>query len=163
MQSAILLSARNSSTRLPGKALSPLAGAPMTQRLIERLQRAKMPDAVILATSGHRDDDVLVNIAFSCGIKVFQGEPEDKLVRYQQVAAYFGLNYIVVVDGDDPLCDPGYIDRLLMDCRLVDADYGRVEQLPLGITAHVVKVAALNQVIEQRQGYSEVWPGYFTQ
>lgn len=163
MNSAILLSARNSSTRLPGKALLPLAGAPMTQRLIERLKQARLPGMVMLATSAHEDDDALVRIAQGCGIHIFRGEPDDKLIRYLQAAKAFALDYIVVVDGDDPLCDPNYIDLLLEHVPLMDVDYARVENLPLGVTAHVVQVAALEWVVEHKQGNSEVWPGYFTQ
>ena len=42
-------------------------------------------------------------------------------------------------------------------------DYGAIQHLPLGITAHVVKVVALEQVVKWKEGYCEVWPGYFTQ
>ena len=46
-----ILQARMSSTRLPGKVLMPLAGAPMIVRQIERVARARRIDKLVVATS----------------------------------------------------------------------------------------------------------------
>ena len=48
-----------SSTRLPGKVMAELAGAPMIARQIERLRRAKRIDRIVLATSADPSDDPL--------------------------------------------------------------------------------------------------------
>ena len=45
-----ILQARMSSTRLPGKVLMPLAGAPMLARQIERVRRARSIGAQEVAT-----------------------------------------------------------------------------------------------------------------
>ena len=54
-----ILQARMSSTRLPGKVMLPLAGAPMIQRQIERVQEAANIDELIVATSDQSSDDPL--------------------------------------------------------------------------------------------------------
>ena len=51
-----ILQARMSSTRLPGKVMLPLAGAPMIQRQIERVQEAANIDELIVATSDQASD-----------------------------------------------------------------------------------------------------------
>ena len=57
MKTVIIVQARLTSTRLPGKVLLPLAGAPMLTRLIERLRRVKLADAIVIATTTNTTDD----------------------------------------------------------------------------------------------------------
>jgi spore coat polysaccharide biosynthesis protein SpsF len=164
VRTAIFLSSRNKATRLPGKVLLPLAGRPMTERLIERLSTATAPDLVVLTTSTHSDDDVLVDLASACGIETFRGSEDDKLDRYLQAARHFGVEIAAIVDGDDPLCDPGYIDRLLATMARAAADYGYVAHLPVGVTANAVRRGALERVCDLKaERDTEVWGGYFMQ
>ena len=44
-----ILQARMSSSRLPGKVLAPLAGAPMILRQIERLRRTRTLERIVVA------------------------------------------------------------------------------------------------------------------
>ena len=142
----------------------PLAGRPLTERLIERLKIARIPDLVVLTTSPHPNDDVLVDLASTCGVETFRGAEDDKLDRYLQAARHFAVDIAAIVDGDDPLCDPGYIDRLLEAMAREGADYGYVAQLPVGVTANAVRRAALERVCDLKAEHdTEVWGGYFTQ
>ncbi len=65
-----ILQARMSSTRLPGKVLAPLAGAPMILRQIERLRRARELQRIVVATSIRADDDPLVEVLAAAGVPV---------------------------------------------------------------------------------------------
>lgn len=161
---AIFLSARNKATRLPGKMLLDLAGASVLERLIERLQLAREAVRIVLTTSSHPDDQVLVRLANTMGIKTFCGSEDDKLDRYLQAARSLGAELVAIVDGDDPFCDPGYIDRLFCELRQTGASYARVDGLPVGVTANVVCVSALQRVCELKtERNTEVWAGYFTE
>jgi spore coat polysaccharide biosynthesis protein SpsF (cytidylyltransferase family) len=132
--------------------------------LIERLKRAEQADLIVVTTSSHPDDEPLVEIARECGVETFRGSEEDKLDRYLQAARAFQVDLVVVVDGDDPFCDPGYIDRLIQEGRASDADYLTVEGLPVGITANAIRVSALERVCQIKiEKDTEVWGGYFTQ
>ena len=51
-----VLQARMGSTRLPGKILKDLAGAPMLQRLIERVRSSRLIDALVVATTDQPED-----------------------------------------------------------------------------------------------------------
>ena len=164
MHSAIFLSVRNKATRLPGKVLLDLAGRTVTERLIERLKLARKPERIVMCTSPHPDDDVLVEIAHQCSIDVFRGSEEDKLDRYLQAAKRFEVDFAAVVDGDDPFCDPGYIDRILRRAEETSADYVISEGLPLGVTAFGVRRTALERVCRiKTEENTEVWGGYFSQ
>ena len=65
-----ILQARMSSSRLPGKVLMPLAGAPLVLRQIERVRRARRIDQMVLATSTERSDDILADVAGAAGVTV---------------------------------------------------------------------------------------------
>ena len=54
------IAVRMKSTRLPQKALADVAGKPMTLRLIERLRAADTIDRIVVCTSTHPDDAILV-------------------------------------------------------------------------------------------------------
>jgi spore coat polysaccharide biosynthesis protein SpsF len=163
MRSAIFLSVRNKATRLPGKALLDLGGAPVTQRLLERLRQSREADRVVLTTSTHPDDAVLVDLARRVGVDAFCGSEDDKLDRYLQAARAHDIDLAVIVDGDDPLCDPGYIDRVIRRARETGADYVGCAGLPVGVAASGVRVDALERVCRLKTEHdTEVWGGYFT-
>ncbi len=164
MKAGIFLSVRNKATRLPGKVLLDLAGKTVTERLLERLQCAQEADMIAVTTSPHPDDAILGEIARRCGVEVFYGSEDDKLDRYLQAARHFHVDLAVIVDGDDPLCDPGYIDRLIRVARAGDADFLTVDGLPVGCTANAVRTSALEKVCRIKTEHdTEVWGGYFTQ
>lgn len=108
-----VLQARASSSRLPGKVLMPMAGAPMLERQIERLLRAQRMDKLVLATSDGSDDDAVAEIAGRAGIELYRGSLDDVLDRYYQAARPHLPRHVVRVTGDCPLADWEVIDRAI--------------------------------------------------
>jgi spore coat polysaccharide biosynthesis protein SpsF len=146
-----ILQARMSSTRLPGKALRPLAGAPMIQRQVERLRRCRRIDRLVVATSDDRSDDVLVEICNAAPVAVFRGSLEDVLGRYIGAIDAFGeeAEHILRLTGDCPLADPELIDAVIARHLETGADYtantwGR-RSFPKGLDADIVRTAVLRQ------------------
>lgn len=101
-----ILQARMSSTRLPGKVLMPLAGAPMLSRQIERIQRSKLIDKLIIATSRSEEDDPVADLLPNS----FRGSLNDVLDRYYRAAKRYNPEYVVRLTGDCPLTDWTVID-----------------------------------------------------
>lgn len=164
MKSAIFLSVREKATRLPKKVLLNIKGKTVTEHLIDRLKKAKLADLIVLCTSVHPDDTILVDIAKRAGISYFRGSEDDKLDRYLKAAQKFGVDFIVVVDGDDIFCDPVYIDKAIENFSRTNADFITAKDLPLGAASFGVKVEALKKVCEMKtEEDTEVWGGYFTE
>jgi spore coat polysaccharide biosynthesis protein SpsF len=105
-----ILQARTSSSRLPRKVMLPLAGAPMLQRQIERLQRAKSIDRLIVATSDRPEDGCVAQLADAAGAESFRGSLDDVLDRYYRAAEPHRPDHVVRVTGDCPLADWTVID-----------------------------------------------------
>ena len=57
-----IVQARIGSTRLPGKILADLCGAPMLQRQLERVHRATSLDRVVVATSTNETDLLIAEL-----------------------------------------------------------------------------------------------------
>lgn len=162
MKIGCLLSVREKATRLPKKVLLDVVGKPLTARLLERLAMAKEVDKVILSTSVHPDDKVLVDLAEAECFSAFRGSEDDKLDRYYHTALHYELDAVVIVDGDDPFCFPEGIDMVAAALRQQDADCVYVAGLPLGAAATGLTTDALRRVLEVKdERDTEVWGGYF--
>lgn len=118
-----ILQARLSSTRLPGKVLRPILGAPMLLKQIERVRRARCIDRLVLATSDDPSDDAIEKLCHENGIECFRGSLNDVLDRFYQAAKDKSPDYVVRLTGDCPLIDPDIIDRVVRHCVAGQFDY----------------------------------------
>ncbi len=92
-----------SSTRLPGKVLMPLAGAPMILRQIERVARARRIDRLVVATSVDTSDDQLAAVVKGAGVAVHRGPLDDVLARFIGALDACGpAEHVVRLTGDCP-------------------------------------------------------------
>lgn len=98
----ILVFSRYDSTRLPGKALRPLGGMPLLERVIRRADLTqRLP--VFVATTDRPSDDALVDLAADLDVETFRGSSERVLERAVLAAEAFGLDAFVRLCGDRPL------------------------------------------------------------
>ncbi len=139
------VSARMRSQRCPGKALAPLAGKPLLEHLFSRLLSVPELDAVVLATSTAKENEVLVELAEHLGLGVFAGDEDDVLGRYVELARRWDANHVVRVTGDNPLTDLSLVRRLTARHLESDADYTYVpgDALLMGILPEVISRRAL--------------------
>ena len=143
-----ILQARMSSSRLPGKVLMPLAGAPMIVRQIERVARARRIDKLIVATSDDPSDDALANTVAREAIGVYRGPLDDVLARFIGALDAFGpADHVVRLTGDCPLADPQVIDATIDHVLAAGVDYGSNtpphRSFPKGLDTEVMTAAAL--------------------
>jgi spore coat polysaccharide biosynthesis protein SpsF len=144
MKTAITITARLKSKRLPKKVIKKIEGKPMIEHQIERLKCAKLPDEIILCTSTNPQDDILVEVAEKTNIACFRGSEEDVLERLLEAAKKYYIDFIVSTTADNPLTDPQYIDKTIEKFNESNADYITSLDLPFGTFSYGVKVAALD-------------------
>jgi len=162
MKTAIFISVRMKSTRLPRKALLEIKGKPAVEHLIDRLKLAKLPNSIVLCTSINPQDEVLVDLAKKNGIEYFQGSENDVLYRYVKAAEKFGVDFIIVALGDAIFIDPDYVDKTIELFKKTDADFIKIPELPVGAFTYGLKVEAVKKVCEMKdESDTEVWGGYF--
>lgn len=111
MKVGIISQARMTSTRLPGKVLLPIAGKPVLQYHLDRLQQSGYP--VLLAITANPSDDPLAAFGREQGIPVYRGDEQNVLSRFYQTAKAFQLDVIVRVTSDCPLIDGTLIGQAI--------------------------------------------------
>ena len=106
-----VIPARYASTRLPGKPLAEIDGRPMIQWVCERVGRASLVDAVIVAT----DDQRIFDAVSAFGGKVVMTAPDHPsgTDRLAEVAENLNSEIIVNVQGDEPLIEGAVIDAAI--------------------------------------------------
>jgi spore coat polysaccharide biosynthesis protein SpsF len=109
----LIIQARMSSTRLPGKSIMPLADKPLVYRMVERLKNCKKVDEIVIATSDQPEDQVLVDLAKELEVSYFQGNLLDVRDRYLKAAEKFQADFILRIPADNPMPDSNEIDRLV--------------------------------------------------
>lgn len=163
MKTAVTITVRMKSKRLPKKAIKDLVGKPMIEHLIERVKNTKLPDEFILCTSTNSQDDILIDIAKKNNIKWFRGDEVDVLKRLLDAAKKYGIDFIVCAMGDNPLTDPRYVDKIIKKFIETNADYITCLDLPFGTFSYGVKVEALEKVVQlKKEKNTEIWGVYFT-
>ena len=100
-KSAIFITVRTTSSRLPQKALLKIRNQRVIEHVIDRAKLCKNANLVVLCTTTNKEDDVLVDIAKRKKIKSFRGSEKDKLVRWRDAAREFKIDYFATFDGDD--------------------------------------------------------------
>lgn len=146
-----VVQARMSSTRLPGKVLADVHGAPMVLRQIERVRAASLVDDVVVATSVDPTDDALVEVLAAAGIPSHRGSLHDVLDRYLSVARARGVDRLLRLTADCPLTDPAVIDAVVAAHEAAGTDYASnvlERTFPRGLDVESVTVEALARVAE---------------
>jgi spore coat polysaccharide biosynthesis protein SpsF len=113
-----VVQARTGSTRLPGKVLLPVAGAPLLLRMLERVRAARTLSEVVVATTTDAADEPVRQLAREAKVRVTSGHPTDLLDRHYQAAIECGLSeaaadVVVKIPSDCPLIDPAVIDQVI--------------------------------------------------
>jgi len=146
-RTVIVAQARMSSTRMPGKSLANLGGMPVIDHVLQRAARAELADDVIVATTTHSSDDVLVEHLEAIGVAFVRGSLDDVLSRYVLAAQAAGAETIVRLTCDCPLIDPAVIDRVIAAfCERPQVDYCSntlIRSYPIGMDAEAFSCAAL--------------------
>ncbi len=100
MNNAAIVTVRNSSTRLPNKAImSVKKELRAIDIVINRAKNTGFP--VILATSTAKEDDIFKEIAIKNNVKIFRGALLNKIKRWFDCFEKFGIQNALLVDGDD--------------------------------------------------------------
>jgi spore coat polysaccharide biosynthesis protein SpsF len=153
-----VLQARCSSTRLPGKVLAEVHGAPMILRQVERVRRARTIDELVVATSVDPSDDPLVDTLREAGVQVRRGPLADVASRFALVINEFEPDSFVRLTADCPLADHEVIDEVVRAHIEGGADYTSNvirRTFPQGLDTECVRVPAFRAMLARELDMAE--------
>jgi spore coat polysaccharide biosynthesis protein SpsF len=149
-----IIQARMGSTRLPGKVLKDLGGKTVLGRVVERLQRCKAIDELLVATTDRATDDAIVAECRRLPVAVSRGDQDDVLDRYFRAAQLAKAEVVVRITSDCPLIDPEVTDKTVIEFLGAKPDYASnvlKRTYPRGLDTEVMSLDALARTWRQAQ------------
>jgi spore coat polysaccharide biosynthesis protein SpsF len=145
---AVIVQARMTSTRLPGKVLMPLAGKTVLWHVLTRCKAIPGADVVCCAVPDTPESTPLLQEALSAGAVISKGPEFDVLRRYRDAAQQLGADVVMRVTSDCPVVDPAVCGKVLATRLLDEADYAcnnMPRSWPHGLDCEAFTAAALVQ------------------
>ncbi|TRD14952.1 cytidylyltransferase domain-containing protein [Palleronia caenipelagi] len=109
----LIIQARMSSTRLPGKVMMPFLGKTFLESCVDRAARIHGISDVIVATTDEADSDPIANLMKRRDYRVFRGSRDDVLGRYLGAAREVKADAVMRITSDCPLTDPAIAETIL--------------------------------------------------
>jgi spore coat polysaccharide biosynthesis protein SpsF len=141
----VLIQARMSSGRFPGKVINELLGKPMILRQIERVNYAKNFDKLIVLTSTDSSDDILCNILKDAKLSVIRGSLADVHSRFKKAIVENECENIIRLTADCPLIDFNVLDKMIDMFANNEFDYlsnTQIRTFPRGLDVEIFKKQA---------------------
>jgi 3-deoxy-manno-octulosonate cytidylyltransferase (CMP-KDO synthetase) len=124
-----IIPARYSATRLPGKPLADICGKPLIQYVYEQAKKSGLLEDVIVAT----DDERILEAVEEFGGKAVMTSPSHPsgTDRCAEVARQIDCDFVINIQGDEPLIPPEVIDKVAE--ALMESD----EEIPMTSAATI--------------------------
>jgi len=145
----VVLQARMSSTRLPGKVLRKINNQPMIYWQIHRILQSKKIKELVVAISDDSSDDVLADYLNSINQKIVRGSLHNVLDRFIKAEEIYKSQVTIRLTADCPLVMPELIDQFIGVFLNSKADYlsNTIEPTyPDGLDIEIFRPRALEQL-----------------
>lgn len=103
--SGVIIQARMTSKRFPGKTMAFLNGKPILEHVISRCHSPRV-EKIIIAVPDTPESEPMLELADRMGISNFCGSENNVLDRFYRAALFHNLRYIVRITADCPFVLP---------------------------------------------------------
>jgi spore coat polysaccharide biosynthesis protein SpsF len=151
----VIIQARMTSSRLPGKVLLKLPYGSKISALEQVIRRAKKLtriDEILIATTTNKNDDPLLALAEKEKVNTFRGSEDDVLSRYYLAAKEHKYDIVVRITSDCPCIDWEVIDEMIRQHLQEANDYTSNtlrRTFPHGLDCEVFNFSALEEAYHQ--------------
>src|SRR3989440_4743369 len=116
-----IIPARFNSTRFPGKPIAEIEGKPLIEHVYRRVEQASLVSRIVVATDDQRIADAVGRFG-GTAIMTRDDHPSGTDRLAEAAESLDPDTLIVNVQGDEPMIEPGDIDRAITAARLKDAE-----------------------------------------
>ena len=142
----LFIAARLNSTRLTKKVLKTIYGAPLLERLIERVSKNFLKHDIVVCSSINSEDDPIEAFCKNNQVFCFRGDELDVMKRFIDAAELYKAKSIARITGDNPLTDPEMLLHMFEMHKRNGAEYTYNEDMPIGTRAEIIDVDALKRI-----------------
>ena len=148
----VVILARLSSSRLPGKALKMIEGKETLAHILQRLDQVMDRSSVILATSNESSDDPLEDFAEKEDISCYRGSLERVGERFYEAACQLKTDYACRINGDNIFLAPEILNRMINEAKKGHYNFlsnvqGRT--FPKGMSVEIVRMSYYQAHLDQ--------------
>jgi spore coat polysaccharide biosynthesis protein SpsF len=154
----VILQARMSSSRLPGKVMAEINEMPMIYWQVKRIRESKLISGICVAISEDTADDVLFNFLVSHNIEVVRGSLDNVINRFLKVIDSHPQENFIRITGDCPLVMPQLIDEMIKKFDEQHVDYmsnSIVPTFPDGLDVEIFTKVAFTKLLELQLSLQE--------
>jgi spore coat polysaccharide biosynthesis protein SpsF len=144
----VIIQARMSSGRFPGKALAPFAGKPLVMAVVNRIEDVFDRHLITVATSTEVSDDPLAIYLQAQGVGVYRGPLNDVFERFRGCLDSNPADWFVRVCADSPFLDSQLLRRVITSSRSAFDLVTNIQErtFPRGQSVELVRAAAFLSV-----------------
>ncbi len=134
MKKAAIVQARMLSNRLRGKSLISINGIPLLYRVINAIKKMELFDEIVIATTKFTADDPIESAVkdYDKQVKVFRGDSQDVLNRFDKATRYLNLkedDLVARFTADNPIYNKELTLKVYQTHLVTKADYTYIDGL----------------------------------
>jgi len=157
---------RMNSSRLPGKVLMNILGKPILGYLLERLNRSKLINEIVVATSENKENDAIEKFCVKNNYTIFRGSENNVTSRIIGALEKNDADIAVEIYGDCPLIDHRIVDELIQYYLDHQNNYdfvtnGMKTTYPPGLEVEVYPLSVLKKAYEFSSNPDELEHGTY--
>jgi spore coat polysaccharide biosynthesis protein SpsF len=162
-----IIQSRMTSSRYPGKVLSPFLGKPILAHVVERIRMSDLSLPIVLATSDDVADDPLALYGNYLSLCVARGPRDDVFGRFIQVLRKHSCEAFFRVCGDSPLLNPFLFEKAVAIYKNTNFDiitnvFPRT--FPIGMSVELVQTntfLSLEKIISRKDDREHITQFYY--
>lgn len=148
MNVGVIILARMSSKRLPGKGLKLIEDKEILKHIIDSLSKSKLVNHIVLATSTEEDDDLLQSFCKKESVTCYRGSLTNVAERFLSASLANEFDYVVRINGDNLFVNLALLEESI---KIAVSGVDFVSNVPKrtfpkGMSVEVVKVSAYKDI-----------------
>jgi spore coat polysaccharide biosynthesis protein SpsF len=160
MNTAVMITVRSDSTRLPKKCYRKIGTMTSLEHVITRAKKCKLASLIVVSTTQNESDDEIVRIAESCGVSFTRGSTDDKVARWLKSVEEHDIDFFVTVDADDLAFSHELVDACFGQYLSEGFDFCHAPDVACGLFTYGIAAEALRRVCTEKTTASTemMWP-----